>query len=78
MENKTLFHGECVINKVFKLPEGLKKANLFDKKSYKLADSETTGNHHLLEAKEGVELFEDSNGGYLVLKTTHIWTLHGK
>lgn len=56
------FHGECVINKVSKIPEGLKKAKLFNKYSYKLADSETTGNHHLLEAKDGVELFEDSNG----------------
>ena len=59
---KTFFHGEAIINKVSKLPEGLKKVNLFDKKSYKLVDSEITGNYHLLEAKEGVELFEDSNG----------------
>ena len=59
---KTIFHGEVVLQKVCKLPEGLNKAKLFNKKSYKLADSETTGNHHLLEAKEGVELFEDSNG----------------
>lgn len=58
----TYFHGECVINKVSSLPKGLKKSRLFNKESYKLADSETTGNHHLLEAKEGVELFEDSNG----------------
>ena len=62
MKNKTLFHGECIINKVSKLPEGLKAVKLFNKEAYKLADSETTGNHHLLEAKEGVELFEDSNG----------------
>lgn len=60
---KTIFHGEVVINKSIGLPnEQLKKVNLFNKESYKLADSETTGNHHLLEAKEGVELFEDSKG----------------
>jgi hypothetical protein len=59
---KTFFHGEAIINKVSELPKGLKKVNLFDKKSYKLVDSEVTGNFHLLEAKEGVELFEDSNG----------------
>lgn len=47
---------------VCKLPEGLKEVKMFNKKSYKLADSEQTGNHHLLEAKEGVELFEDKNG----------------
>ena len=59
---KTLFHGECTIHKAIKLPEGLKKVKLFQEGAYKLADSETTGNHHLLEAKEGVELFEDANG----------------
>ena len=59
---KTIFHGEVVINQVCKMPKGLKKAKLFNKESYKLADSETTGNHHLLEAKEGVELFEDESG----------------
>lgn len=59
---KTVFHGEVTIHKVCKLPEGLTKAKLFNKKSYKLADSETTGNHHLLEAKEGVELYEDAKG----------------
>jgi hypothetical protein len=59
---KTIFHGEVVLQKVCKLPKGLKKVKLFNKESYKLADSETTGNHHLLDAKEGVELFEDSNG----------------
>jgi hypothetical protein len=59
---KTVFHGEVTIHKVCKLPEGLTKAKKFNKKSYKLADSETTGNHHLLEAKEGVELYEDTNG----------------
>lgn len=58
---KTLFHGETIIHKVCQLPKGLKPVNLFKKDCYKLADSETTGNHHLLEAKEGVELFEDAN-----------------
>ena len=62
MKNKTVFHGEAIINKVSKLPEGLKKVSLHDKKSYKIVDSEVTGNFHLVEAKEGVELFEDSNG----------------
>lgn len=59
---KTYYHGECIINKAVKLPEGLKRVDLFNKEAYRLADSETSGNFHLLEAKEGVELFEDSNG----------------
>lgn len=56
------FHGELCITKADKLPESLKPVRLFNKDSYKLADSEQSGNHHLLESKEGVELFEDSNG----------------
>jgi len=58
----TYIHGEVCIFKVSKLPHDLKKAKKFNDTAYKLADSETTGNHHLLEAKEGVELFEDANG----------------
>lgn len=59
---KTVFHGEVCITKASHLPNDLKEVKKFNKKSYKLADSEQTGNHHLLEAKEGIELFEDSNG----------------
>lgn len=59
---KTFTHGEVLLMKTNKLPKGLKKVSLFTKESYRLADSETSGNYHLLEAKEGVELFEDSNG----------------
>lgn len=58
----TYFHGECCIHKAAKMPEGLKPAKLFKKNCYKIADSEVSGNFHLLEAKEGVELFEDKNG----------------
>lgn len=68
----TVFHGEVVITKSKCMPKGLKKAKLFNKKSYKLADSETTGNHHLLEAKEGVELLEDSNGTLWLKNTVEV------
>jgi hypothetical protein len=59
---KTLTHGEVILMKVNKMPEGLKRVNLFKEGCYKLADSEVTSNFHLLEDKPGVELFEDSNG----------------
>lgn len=59
---KTYFHGECCIHQAKELPKGLKSVKIFKENCYKLADSEVTSNHHLLEAKEGVELFEDSNG----------------
>lgn len=59
---KAFCHGEVMLVKATCMPKGLKKVKLFKKYSYKLADSEQTGNHHLLKAKEGVELFEDANG----------------
>ena len=59
---ETYLHGECIITKSNHIPNGLKKVKEFKKGCYKIADSETTSNHHLLEAKEGVELFEDTNG----------------
>lgn len=59
---KTYAHGECLLMKADKLPEGLKKVEEFKKDCYRIADSEVTGNFHLLEAKEGVELFEDVKG----------------
>jgi hypothetical protein len=59
---KTYYHGEVQIFKADKLPKELKKVKLFKEDCYKLADSEITSNFHLLQNKEGVELFEDSNG----------------
>lgn len=52
------FHGEVVIKKVkMSLPKGSKKLNPKNGQ-YKIADSETTGNFHLLEAKDSVEVYE--------------------
>lgn len=65
---KTYTHGEVILMKVCQMPKEVKPVKLFKKNCYRLADSETTGNHHLLEAKEGVELFEYK--GVLWLKNT--------
>lgn len=54
---RTYFHGEVIITKALNVPSGCKKVKAKNK-SYMLADSETTGNFHLLEEKEGVELYE--------------------
>lgn len=59
---RTLTHGEVLLMKSDKLPEGLKAVKKFKDNCYKLADSESSGNFHLLEAKDGVELFEDDSG----------------
>lgn len=54
-------HGElCIFKSNKSVPTGAKKVT-----NYKLADSETTGNHHMLEAKEGVELYEKDGVMYI-------------
>ena len=57
-------HGELGIFEFKgKIPNGAKRLT-----DYKLADSETTGNHHMLEIKEGVELYEKD--GVMYVKNT--------
>ena len=58
---KTFFHGEVIIMEAKKITVECKKVKSRNK-SYMLADSEMTGNYHLLEDKEGVNLLENSNG----------------
>ena len=60
----TFFHGEVVITRIKAIPAGVKKVKAKNK-AYKLADSETTGNHHMLQAKDGVELYEKDGVLYL-------------
>ena len=57
MENNPLAasHGECQIVQN-KIPEGAKKIEV--KGSLKIANSETTGNHHLVDVSEGCEFYE--------------------
>ena len=49
-------HGECQII-ACQIPAAAKRFEVGSKK-LKLADSETTGNHHLLDATEGCEFYE--------------------
>lgn len=62
---ETYFHGEVVIRKINQIPINVKTVKQTND-GYILADSETTGNHHVLEAKKGIELFEKD--GILYLK----------
>lgn len=62
---KKAHHGELGIFKSDKdIPKGVRKVNPLGGK-YIVADSETTGNHHCVEAKEGVELYEKDGVMYL-------------
>lgn len=65
--SKVYMHGEVTIFEIKELPSGLKKVKNKDNK-YILADSETTGNHHCLEKKAGIELYE--RDGVLYMRNT--------
>jgi hypothetical protein len=67
-QNKTdnrdgvVLHGEAMIISRKSLPSNLKRKDMSGEPYYKIADSETTGNHHVLELHSGVEIFEGENG----------------
>ena len=58
MTKKMLFHGECVINEIDQLPEGLTEVAPVN--GYvRIAESEVTGNHHqVLVADKDVQFYE--------------------
>lgn len=63
--DKLWLHGEvCIKKTVGEIPKGAKKISPKDG-SYKIADSETTGNHHLLEEIEGIDVFEKDGMFYV-------------
>lgn len=55
---KMMFHGECVIRQISKMPEGLNRVT--PENGYvKIAESEVTGNHHQVEVKnKDIEFYE--------------------
>lgn len=65
MSEEIYLHGEVLIKKVKGfIPDDVKKAAAING-SYKVADSETTGNHHLLEEMEGIDVFEKDGMFYV-------------
>lgn len=57
-------HGEVVAFDINEIPKGAKLINPIDGR-YILADSENSGNHHCLEAKDGVEVYEKDGVFYV-------------
>jgi hypothetical protein len=57
-KNEVILHGECMIFKS-EIPISAKKK--VTGKTFKIADSELTGNHHLVETPVGVDILEDKN-----------------
>lgn len=60
-KNEVILHGEAMIFKSA-LPEGAKKINPTNKGFHIIADSETTGNHHVIDVNEGTEFYMDATG----------------
>lgn len=64
MKNAIL-HGETLIHTINSLPSGAKK--IIVKGDYHIiAPSETSGNHHVIDIKDGVEFYEKDGVLYLV------------
>ena len=61
---KAIFHGEAILRKVGEVPSGAKKAQE-GAKSFIIAPSETSGNHHCIKVKDGCELYEKDGVLYL-------------
>ena len=66
MKKRHISHGEV---NMFEYNGELKGLSKYEPKKdelingqFKLADSETTGNHHLLKLADGVEMYEDDKG----------------
>lgn len=61
---KTILHGEAQINKIKELPLGANKKEI--NSDYQIiAESEVSGNHHVIDIKEGVEFYEKDGVLYL-------------
>ena len=61
---KTYFHGEVVIKLVSSLPKSAKEIKPKNG-HWIIADSETTGNHHIVEESEGLGMYEVDGVLYL-------------
>jgi hypothetical protein len=61
--NKVYFQGEVTIFSGAKIPKGAKKVE--SKDNYILANSETTGNHHVLVCQDGVDVYEKDGTLYV-------------
>lgn len=59
-KNEVILHGECMVFPA-SLPKNAKKKKV--NSSYVIvADSETTGNHHVVDVLDGVDFYEDEKG----------------
>ena len=62
--NIVILHGEAMIVPSI-LPEGLAKIDPSNQNYMVIADSETTGNHHVVDAGEGVFFYQKGENIYM-------------
>lgn len=60
-KNDLILHGEAMIFKA-KIPASVKPLKPSNSKYHIIANSEVTGNHHVVDCNEGVEFFMDEDG----------------
>ena len=63
-DNGVILHGECMIFKSA-LPKDAKKIDLKGNSYLIVADSETTGNHHVVDAAPSVTFYESEGKRYM-------------
>ncbi len=82
MEKKRhIVHGECNLFEVDGVPEGATKvipnSSMIAGGGMIVANSETSGNHHVIEMREGVEFYEKDGTLYMKnTKPTNIKCVH--
>mgnify|MGYP001353405197 FL=1 len=77
MKNQKIhLHGECIISSIEKLPANVKPLKV-DKGYLVVADSETLGNYHVIDNKQGVQFYQNDEVRYLVANIeTEVRCLH--
>jgi hypothetical protein len=56
-----VLHGEAMVFQS-KIPKNVKRIDPSNNDHHIIADSETTGNHHVIDCIDGVELFQSDDG----------------
>lgn len=75
--NEVILHGEAMLFRISQMPEGVKEITPSNRSYHVIADSETTGNHHVVDKEEGVFFFVKDNVTYMQNETpTRVRCLH--
>lgn len=61
-KNEVIIHGEVMVFKASKIPAAAKRIAPSNGEYHIVADSEVTGNHHIVNSYDGVEFFMDDKG----------------